>query len=60
MTKDEYWQKFSQTGRIDDYLAYAGYDQNGKREKDSREDYSNTYAGISKCDGNDSQIRTDR
>lgn len=61
MTKDEYWQKFSQTGRIDDYLAYAGYvDQNRKREKDSREDYSNTYAGISKCDGNDSQIRTDR
>lgn len=60
MTKDEYWQKFSQTGRIDDYLAYVGYEQNGKREKDSREDYSSTYAGISKCDGNDSQIRTDR
>ena len=61
MTKDEYWQKFTQTGRIDDYLAYAGYvDQNRKREKDSREDYSNTYAGISKCDGDDSKVRTDR
>ena len=61
MTKDEYWQKFSQTGRIDDYLAYAKYgNQNRNREKDSREDYSSTYAGISKCDGNDSQIRTDR
>lgn len=61
MTKDECWQKFSQTGRIDDYLAYAGYvDQNRKREKDSREDYSNTYAGFGKCDGADFKSRTDR
>lgn len=61
MTKDEYWQKFSQTGRVTDYLAYAGFRENDSmRGTNSREDYSNTYAGISKCDGNDSQIGTDR
>lgn len=61
MTKDECWQKFSQTGRITDYLAYAGRREDGvMRETNSREDYSNTYAGFSKCDGDDSQIRTNR
>ena len=61
MTKDECWQKFSQTGRILDYLAYAEY----REEKivcgtNSREDYSNTYAGFNKCDGDDTQIRINR
>lgn len=61
MTKDEYWQKFSQTGRVTDYLAYAGFRENDSmRGTNSREDYSNTYAGFSKCDGDDTQIRTDR
>lgn len=61
MTKDEYWNRFSKTGRITDYLAYAGL-----REKDmvnrtnSREDCSNTYAGFSTCNGDDSQIGTYR
>lgn len=54
MTKDECWQKFSQTGRITDYLAYAGYREKPVvSEKISREDYSNTYAGFNKCDGAD-------
>ncbi len=61
MTKDECWQKFSQTGRITDYLTYAGWrDGDEKQETNSREDYSSTYAGFGKCDGDDSQIRTNR
>ena len=61
MTKDEYWQKFSQTGRIADYLAYAGYREDVMAcGTNSREDYSSTYAGFIKRDGNDTQIRTDR
>ena len=54
MTKDECWQKFSQTGRITDYLAYAGYREDAVvSEKISRDDYSKTYAGFNKCDGAD-------
>ena len=61
MTKDECWQKFSQTGRITDYLAYAGLREHVlETEKISREDYSNTYAGFGKCDGADFKSRTDR
>ena len=61
MTKDECWQKFSQTGRITDYLAYAGYrEESVMQETNSREEYSNTYAGLNRCDGDDSQIRTNR
>ena len=61
MTKDECWQKFSQTGRISDYLVYAGIgEKTSKSEEISREDYSNTYAGFDKCDGADFKSRTDR
>lgn len=61
MTKDECWQKFSKTGRIADYLAYTGYrDEGSAQGTNSREVYSNTYAGFSECNGDDSQIRTNR
>ncbi len=61
MTKDECWQKFSQTGCIADYLSYKSCrDEGAVQQTNSREDYSNTYAGIDKCDGNDSKIRTNR
>ena len=61
MTKDECWKKFSQTGCIADYLAYASFrEELGMQQTNSREDYSNTYAGLNKCDGDDSQIGTYR
>ena len=60
MTKDEYWQKFSKTGCITDYLAYAGYREDAARQTNSREDYSSTYAGFNKCDGDDFKVGTDR
>lgn len=60
MTKDECWQKFSQTGCIMDYLNYAGVKMDTEGQTNSREDYSNTYAGLSKCDGDDFEIRTYR
>ena len=61
MTKDECWQKFSQTGCITDYLAYASYREDGSvQQTNSREDYSNTYAGFGKCDGDDIKIGTNR
>ena len=59
MTKDEYWDKFSKTGNVLDYLDYA----KAKVQRDSnvfREDTSNTYAGFNQCDGDDSKVRTDR
>ena len=61
MTKDECWMKFSQTGSVADYLAYVGCrEESVLQQTNSREDYSNTYAGFSKCDGDDTKIRTDR
>ena len=60
MTKDEYWNRFSKTGCIADYLAYAGFKEDKVQQTNSREDYSNTYAGFSTCDGDDSQIGTYR
>lgn len=61
MTKDECWQKFSQTGCIADYLAYASFRKEPvMQQTNSREDYSNTYAGFGKCDGADIKGRTDR
>ena len=60
MTKDECWQKFSQTGSIVDYLNYAGVRMDADGQTISREDYSNTYAGLGKCDGDDFEIGTYR
>lgn len=61
MTKEECWKKFSQTGYITDYLAYAGIrTEDVVPQRNSREDCSNTYAGFNRCDGDDSQIGTDR
>ena len=60
MTKDEYWNRFSKTGCIADYLAYAGFREDTVQQTNSREDYSNTYAGFGKCDGADFKSRTDR
>ncbi len=67
MTKDEYWQKFSETGRVADYLAYTAANSyntdrrmDSERKANSGEDFSNTYAGFSMCDRDDSQIRTNR
>ncbi len=61
MTKDEYWQKFSKSGCVSDYLDYACAKQSTEgKERYFREDYSNTYAGFNKCDGDDSKVRTDR
>lgn len=53
MTKDECWQKFSQSGRITDYLAYVG-------KRDEAEGKSNPYAGFDKRDGDDFKIGTYR
>ena len=61
MTKDEYWQKFIKTGSVADYLAYTAtnsYDTG--RETISGEDFSNTYAGFGKCDGDDFEVGTYR
>ena len=60
MTKDECWQKFSQTGCVADYLAYASFSEDAAGQTNSREDYSNTYAGFGKCDGDDFEIGTYR
>lgn len=57
MTKDECWQKFSKTGCIEDYLAYTSCREDGVvQQTNSREDYSNTYAGFGKCDGDDFKV----
>lgn len=60
MTKDECWQKFSQTGCVADYLAYVNSKESEMQQTNSREDYSNTYAGFDKCDGDDFEIGTYR
>lgn len=61
MTKDEYWQKFSKSGCVSDYLDYAKAQyESGENKRHSREDYSNTYAGFDRCDGDDSKVGTDR
>lgn len=60
MTKDECWQKFSKTGCITDYLAYAGFREDEMQQVNSREDYSSTYAGFDKGDGDDFKIGTYR
>lgn len=60
MTKDECWQKFSESGRIADYLAYAGVEKEKEGQVSSREDYSNTYAGVDQCNGDDLEIGTYR
>lgn len=61
MTKDEYWEKFSKTGCVLDYLNYASNKHNeDKGQGTFREDISSTYAGLNRCDGDDSKVRTDR
>ena len=67
MTKDEYWQKFSETGRVADYLAYTAANSyntdrrmDSERKANSGEDFSNTYAGFGKCDGDDFEVGTYR
>ena len=61
MTKDEYWEKFSKSGCVSDYLNYANAKHDLERNGQTfREDISNTYAGLNRCDGDDSKVRTDR
>ena len=61
MTKDEYWDKFSKSGCVKDYLDYVSAQHIGECDLQTfREDTSNTYAGLNRCDGDDSKVRTDR
>ena len=65
MIKDVYWQNFYKTGCISDYLEYTAHkrsniEKNYECVVDSGEDFSNTYAGFGKCDGDDFEIGTYR
>ena len=61
MTKDEYWEKFSKSGCVADYLDYVNAKEDSNNQSQAyREDISSTYAGFNKCDGDDSKVRTDR
>lgn len=55
-----YWQQFTHTGKIEDYLSYAGLKDEpepGVRESRRIDTGDHPYAGIHMCDRND--IKTD-
>ncbi len=57
MTKDEYWEKFSETGRVADYLAYvAANSYDTERKMDSSSSVSVT-SKASSADKMDSDIK---
>lgn len=56
MEKEEYWDIFKASGRIEDYLKYAGCLPVDEERKEERR---LNHAGNGSYDGNDSQGRAD-
>ncbi len=50
-----YWQQFTHTGRIDDYLAYAKQEDRECEEAKKEDPGVRQYAGIYKCNRNDTK-----
>lgn len=65
-----YWQQFTNTGRIEDYLSYIDHQDNTRNDKERQEqnlgkhseEYSGEYpyAAVCKCDRNDIEAGTYR
>ena len=52
-----YWEQFTHTGRIEDYLSYVRNVQEEQKTENGGETGVNPYAGIHMCNRND--IETD-
>ncbi len=59
MRKSAEWQKFERTGRIEDYLVYAGVKAGENTAVSEGKDKNFVYAGYHHGDGNGSEGRTD-
>jgi hypothetical protein len=59
-----YWEQFMGSGKIDDYLSYASYEDR-ERSPENQKQWNrtlgaNTYAGIRMCDRNHTETSTYR
>lgn len=54
-----YWTKFANTGRVEDYLSYVNNDKSPVRET-AEQSGENPYAGIHMCDRNHIETGTYR
>lgn len=57
MNTESYWQQFTNSGRIEDYLSYSlGRHESGAADlNESESEGENPYAGTGYSDGNDTQ-----
>lgn len=68
MSNLNYWKQFESTGKVEDYLSYRSCFANGEnsdgrmvaRTAEQSELGENSYAGIHKCNGNDTEANAYR